>query len=69
MSTVFSVRYKMDMTVNEEGPKVGSAPSKVEPIGPTMEIRGTKEEIKERICYEINKSAFKIEDIYFGGDF
>jgi hypothetical protein len=58
----------MDMTIDDTNLKKGSKNVKDNPIGGSFEISGTKEEIKERICYKIDEMGFKLEDLYFGKD-
>ena len=69
MDTTFKVRYKMDLTINEEDVKKGAKEIKKNPIGSTIELRGTAKEIKDRLCHEIDKAIFKLEDLYYGEEF
>lgn len=69
MDTAFKVRYKMDLMVNEDDVKKGAKEIKNNPIGPSIEIRGTAKEVKDRICHEIDKAVFKLEDLYYGEEF
>lgn len=66
MSTVFKARYKIDVSISEEDRASGAKEVQGNPIGVTKEICGTREEIKERICHEIDGLAFRLEDIYYG---
>jgi len=67
MDSVFTMTFKIDMSINEEDvPAKGASVSKKNPIGKAMKINGTVEEIKRRICHEIDKTSYKLEDLYYG---
>ena len=67
MSLNFTVRYKIDISVNEERQILrGAKTTSVVPIGLTTEFNGTKEEIRERISHEIDGLMYRLADIYYG---
>lgn len=68
MSTVYAMTYKLDMTMVSDGPKKGGKNSKKNPIGISKEVRGTAEEIKKRICHEIDTNSMLLEDLYYGDE-
>jgi len=67
MGLKFTVRYRIDISVNEDAQiMVGARTVDKIPIGDTMEMNGTREEIRDRISYEIDKAVFSLEDVYYG---
>ena len=67
MSLKYTIRYKIDISVNEDLQIVkGAKPVNANPIGITTELNGTKEEIQDRIAHEIDTVMFKLEDLYYG---
>lgn len=67
----YKVTYKMEMTID---PKFAHGiPEREEkaieiPIGKTVHMFGTKEEIKERLCSNIDKVSKYLDDWYYGED-
>ena len=67
----YKVTYKMEMTID---PKfTHGIPQREEkiieiPLGETVHMSGTKEDIKRKLCANIDKVAKYIDDWYYGED-
>ena len=62
----FNIRYKIDMTVQEGSGSAGKGKDNGEPIGQVTKFSGSLDQIKEKILDEIEKTANKIKELYYG---
>ena len=51
----FKVRMKLDMTISDDKYSNMRKHERKNPIGPSIEIEGTLDEIKEEICSRLDK--------------
>ena len=73
MSDRFVIRYRMDFSPKEHFTKQSDGinpriEKKKDPIGDTIEMTGTVEEIKEKVCKSIDQAVKNLRAILFGDE-
>lgn len=67
MSLKLCVRYKIDLSALEDQTEpCGRRKNTTEPIGSVTEYVGNPEDVKRRICSEIDRMYLMIEDAFYG---